>query len=56
MFLQLVGTAMSTEFAPSYTFLRGYLEEAILFPGLLPSYFKTIKTNKRKKYEQVNNK
>ena len=56
MFLQLVGTAIGMEFAPSYTFLRGNLEEIILFPELLPSYFKIIKANERKKYEQMNNK
>ena len=40
MFLQLVGTAMGTKFAPPYAyFSAGYLEETILFPGLLPLHF-----------------
>ena len=40
MFLQLVGTAMGTEFAPPYACLSvGYLEETILFPSLLSLYF-----------------
>ena len=40
MFLQLVGTVMGTKFAPPYTCLSvGYLEEAILFPRLLPLHF-----------------
>ena len=37
MFLQLLGTAMGTKFAPPYACLSvGYLEETILFPRLLP--------------------
>ena len=40
MFLQLVGTAMSTKFAPPYACLSvNYLEETILFPRLLPLHF-----------------
>ena len=40
MFLQLVGTAMSTKFVPPYTCLSGgYLEETILFPRLLSLHF-----------------
>ena len=40
MFLQLVGTAMCTKFAPPYACLSvGYLEETILFPRLLPLHF-----------------
>ena len=40
MFLQLVGTAMGTKFAPPYACLSvGYLEETILFPSLLPLHF-----------------
>ena len=40
MFLQLVGTAMGTKFAPRYACLSvGYLEETILFPRLLPLHF-----------------
>ena len=40
MFLQLVGTAMSTKFAPRYACLSvNYLEETILFPRLLPLHF-----------------
>ena len=40
MFLQLVGTAMGTKFAPPYACLSvGYLEETILFPRLLPLHF-----------------
>ena len=40
MFLQLVGTAMGTKFAPPYPCLSvGYLEEAILFSQLLPLHF-----------------
>ena len=40
MFLQLVGTAMGTKFAPRYACLSvGYLEETILFPRSLPLHF-----------------
>ena len=40
MFLQLVGTAMCTKFAPPYACLSvGYLEETSLFPRLLPLHF-----------------
>ena len=40
MFLQLVGTAKGTKFAPPYAYLSvGYLEETILFPRLLPLHF-----------------
>ena len=40
MFLQLLGTAMSTKFAPPYAFLSGgYSEETILFPHLLHLHF-----------------
>ena len=40
MFLQLVGTAMGTKFAPPYACLSvGYLEEIILFPRLLPLHY-----------------
>ena len=40
MFLQLVGTAVGTKFAPPYACLGvGYLEETILFPRLLPLHF-----------------
>ena len=40
MFLQLVGTAMGTKFAPPYACpSHGYLEETILFPRLLPLHF-----------------
>ena len=39
-FLQLVGTAMVTKFAPPYAcFSVGYLEETISFPQLLPWHF-----------------
>ena len=45
MFLQLVGTAMGTKFAPPYACLSvGYLEEAILFPRLLPLHFTLTKS------------
>ena len=44
MFLQLVGTAMGTKFAPTYACLSaGYLEETILFPRLSPLYFTLTK-------------
>ena len=40
MFLELVGTAIGTKFAPPYACLSvGYLEETILFPRLLPLHF-----------------
>ena len=40
MFLQLVGTAMGTKFAPPYACLSvGYLEETILFSCLLLLHF-----------------
>ena len=40
MFLQVVGTAMGTKFAPPYACLSvDYLEETILFPRLLPLHF-----------------
>ena len=40
MFLQLLGTAISTKFAPPYAFLSGgYSEETILFPHLLHLHF-----------------
>ena len=43
MFLQLVGTAMGTKFAPPYACLSvGYLEETYLFPRLLPLHFTLI--------------
>ena len=40
MFLQLVGIAMVTKFAPPYACLSvGYLEETTLFPRLLSLHF-----------------
>ena len=40
MFLQLVGTAMGTKFAPPYASLSvGYLEETVLFSRLLSLHF-----------------
>ena len=42
MWRQVVGTAMGKEMASPYACLTvGYLEETILFPKLLPKYFKT---------------